>query len=175
MLNFFDFIINTLQPLATEIIAFIAIISFVNNRWFWWQSNRPIVSALVETHSAGNIATMFNLTVLNSGSRPAINIKLTIDDYQEFEKCIENLDNNMIEHITRCFSEYATIPLLINGEKKSNSFGTTSIQEEDNIWKYGSSFSITINYKDLENKKYKSKLVLHIKDSKAFAGGSWSE
>jgi hypothetical protein len=117
MPDYFYSIINTLQPLATEIIAFLAIVGFFNTRWLWKESNRPIVSALVETHSAGNVATMFNLTVINSGSRPAINIKLTIDDYKEFEKCIQNSDNKMIEQITRCFSEYATISLLINGEK----------------------------------------------------------
>ena len=51
---------NTLQPLATEIIALVAILGFFNTRWLWKQTNRPIVSAFVETDSdsSGNIATM---------------------------------------------------------------------------------------------------------------------
>ena len=173
MLETLHLIINTLQPIATEIIAVVAILGFFNTRWLWKQTNRPIVSAFVETHSAGNIATMFNLIIVNSANRPAIDIKLTIDDYEEFEECIANQDPKMIEKISICFEDYATIPLLINGEKKSNSFGLTSIKKEQNIWKYGSSFSITINYKDLERKKYQSSISLYIKDSEAFAGCSW--
>ncbi|MEO0927133.1 MAG: hypothetical protein AAFY63_14800 [Cyanobacteria bacterium J06643_13] len=42
------------------------------------------------------------------------------------------------------------IPLLINGNKVSNSFGITSVNEKDDMWKYGSYFSIAIEYKDLE-------------------------
>ena len=80
-----------------------------------------------------------------------------------------------MDYITICFSEDAVIPLLINGEKRTNYFGTTSIKDEQNIWIYGSSFPITIDYQDLDNKKYRSKLVLFIKDSKAFAGSSWGK
>ncbi|GAB4534363.1 MAG: hypothetical protein Tsb0014_20490 [Pleurocapsa sp.] len=168
-------LINILQPVATEIIAIVAILGFFNTRWLWKQTNRPIVSAFVETHSAGNVATMFNFIIVNTGNRPAIDIKLTIDNKQEFKECIANPENEMTEYIFGCFENSAIIPLLIDGEKRSNSFGLTSIKKEQNIWKYGSSFSITINYKDLEKKQYQSKLSLYIKDSESFAGSSWKE
>ena len=126
-------IIKDLQPVASEVIALIVVIGFFNTRWIWRQSNRPIVSALVETYSSGNVATLFNLTVINSGNRPATDIKLSIDNNRKFKKCIKSTDKDRIEQITRCFSEDATIPLLINGENKSNSFGNTSIKKEENI------------------------------------------
>ena len=175
MLNSFYPIIKSLQPIASEVIALVAVIGLFNTRWIWRQSNRPIVSAVVETHSSGNVATLFNLAVINSGNRPATDIKLTIDNYHEFEKCIKTTDQRTVEQITRCFSKDATIPLLINGEKKTNYFGTTSTKKEQDIWIYGSFFSITIDYGDLEKKRYKSELVLFIKDSKAFASGSWGK
>lgn len=84
-------IVKDLQPIASEVIAIVAVTGFFNTRWVWRQSNRPIVSALVETHSSGNVATLFNLTIINSGNRPATNIKLSIDDYREFEKCFKNI------------------------------------------------------------------------------------
>ena len=117
---------------------------------------------------------MFNLVIANTGNRPAIDIKLTIDNQEKFKECIENLEHQLIDNIFRCFEEDATIPLLINGETRSNLFGLISRKTEENLWKYGSSFSITINYKDLEKNKYQSSLSLYIKNSKYFAGSSWS-
>ena len=37
-----------LNPIATEVIALFAVLGFWNTRQPWQQSNRPIVSALVE-------------------------------------------------------------------------------------------------------------------------------
>ena len=174
MLNNLHSIIIILQPIATEIIALVAVLGFFSTKWRWTQSNRPIISALVETYSSGNIATCYNLTIINSGNRPAINIKLTINDYQKFKECTDNKNEEIIEPIVRCFNRNAIIPLLVNGDKISNWFGTTSVKKEENTWKYGSSFPISITYGDLEDRKYKSKLVLYIKNSKAFADSSWS-
>lgn len=175
MLENFYSVTKALQPMATVIISMMAVLGFLNARWLWRQTNRPIVSALIETHSAGNVGVLFNIVVLNTGNRPAIDIKLTIDDHEEFNQCIKNQDHQLAESISRCFDSETIIPLLVNGEKVFNEFGSTSIKPEQNLWQYGSSFSITINYKDLERNKYKSKLTLYIKDSKAFAGSYWED
>ena len=173
MIHSFSTIAREFQPIATDIIAVVAVSNFFNARSLWKQSNRPIVSALVETNSSGNIATFFDITVINSGNRPAINIELEIDDYTEFKNCIKTENNESIEDIIRCFDKNSVIPLLINGKTTTNSFGLTSVKKEQNFWNYGSNFSITIKYRDLEGNRYKSKLTLYIKDSSAFAGGSW--
>lgn len=174
MLENFYLVTKALQPMATVIISMMAVLGFLNTRLLWQKSNRPIVSALVKTHSSGNMGISFNLIVLNTGNRPAIDIKLTIDNEDEFNQCIENHNHPLAESITRCFDLETIIPLLVNGEQISNGFGNTSIKPEQNLWKYGSSFSITIDYKDLERKQYKSKLTLYIKSSEGFAGSSWT-
>jgi len=104
---------NTLQPLATEIIALVAVLGIFNTRSLWKQTNRPIVSAFVETNSSGNIATMFNLIIANTGNRPAIDVKLTIDNKEEFTECIENSEHIMIKSIFRCFEDEAKKQSLI--------------------------------------------------------------
>jgi hypothetical protein len=47
---------------------------------YWSKSFRPIVTVMVKTHLSGNIATTFNLEILNSGSLPAKNIQLKAND-----------------------------------------------------------------------------------------------
>lgn len=175
MLDQLQLIIDVLDPVTHWIIALVAVVGIFNTRWIWKQTNRPIISALVETESIGNMMSTFNLTVVNSGNRPATNIRLTIDDYEEFKKCLaKKVEDPLINSINRCFSEDGTIPLLINGEKRTNSFGLISENKEHNTWNYGSSFNISIAYKDLKQKKYKSNLALFIKHTDAFAAGSWS-
>ncbi len=120
MLETLHLIINTLQPIATEIIALVAILGFFNTRLLWKQTNRPIVSAFVETHSTDNRDLRFNLIIANTGNRPAIDIKLTIDNKDKFKECIENSEHEMIDYIFGCFEDYATILLLINGKIISN-------------------------------------------------------
>ena len=173
-----NFIIS-INPLAIEVIALFNILTFLNTRQLWQQSNRPIVSALVETYTSGNTSILYNLVIINSGNRPATNVKLNINNENEFKKCftqkIDDLDNGVVRGIKRCFSEEGFIPLLLNGEKKTNSFGITSKIKDDNLWIYKSSFFVTIRYNDLEGKQYKSLINLQIKDSNAFAGSSWSD
>lgn len=168
---------ETLRTLFMRIATLVAVFSFFNTIRLWRQSNRPIVSASVETHSAGNIATIYKLLVINSGNRPAVNIRLKLKlETEDFKKCItQEITDSRVESIRRCFSNEGVIPLLINGDNISNSFGLTSIKPEQDVWKYGSLLPIEIQYQDLEGKKYISKLTLVIKYSKAFAGGEWAE
>ena len=168
---------ETLRTVFMGIAALVAVFSFFNTTRLWRKTNRPIVSAFVKTESAGNVATMYSLLIINSGSRPAVNIRLNLKiDMGEFKELItQELDNPNVEAILKCFDDEGEIPLLINQEATSNYFGITSIRPEDNIWNYGSSFPVEIIYRDLEGKKYTSRLSLVIKYSKAFAGMEWVE
>lgn len=170
MLENFYLVTKALQPMATVIISMMAVLGFLNTRLLWKQTNRPIVSALVETNTSGNMGIFFDLVVINSGNRPAIDINLSIDSEEEFNKCIKSNNSSSIKSVRRCFDENPVIPLLINGEKTSNFFESTHINSEQNFWNYGSSFSMTINYQDLERKKYQSKITLYVKSSEGFAG-----
>ncbi|MEM8808093.1 MAG: hypothetical protein AAGF01_18895 [Cyanobacteria bacterium P01_G01_bin.38] len=168
---------ETLRTVFMGIATLVAVFSFFNTTRLWRKANRPILSAFVETHSAGNVATMYNLLIINSGNRPAVNVCLDLKlSDEDFRKCItQEIDNSGVEAILKCFNVEGTIPLLIDGDKRSNYFGLTSSKSEDNIWRYGSSLPIEITYQDLEGEKYVSALNLVVKYSKAFAGMEWSD
>lgn len=163
------------------IISGIALVISFLSLWFarknWLQSNRPIVSAAVETHAAGNESIAYNLVVANTGSRPAVNVRLYAAPH-DIEKCmapwVENFkgENTTYAHVLRCFSADGEIPLLINGKNMTNSFGY-SCGGEQTFWRYGATLCISINYSDLEGRKYCASQLLRIKDSAAFAGGMW--
>ncbi|WP_088892792.1 hypothetical protein [Leptolyngbya ohadii] len=165
---------ETLRTIFTGIATSVAVFSFFNTTRLWRKTNRPIVSAFVETDSAGNVATMYNLLIINSGNRPAVNIRLKLKI--EIEKLVtQELNNPNVQAILECFGDGSEIPLLINPGNTSNYFGITSMKPEDNIWKYGVSFPIEIVYWDLEGRRYTSKQRLVIKYSKAFAGMEWKQ
>lgn len=168
---------ETLRTVFMGTATLVAVASFFNTTRLWRKANRPILSAFVETYSTGNVATMYNLLVINSGNRPAVNIalKLKLSD-EDFKKCItQEINNRNVQSILRCFNIEETIPLLIDGDRISNYFGLTSTQPKDNVWRYGSSLPIEITYQDLEGNKYISVLTLVVKYSKAFAGMEWSD
>ncbi len=52
---------ETLRTIFMGVTALIAVLSFYNTLKLWRQTNRPIVSAFVETDSSSNIATTYNL------------------------------------------------------------------------------------------------------------------
>jgi hypothetical protein len=168
---------ETLRTVFTGIATLVAVFSFFNTTRLWKKANRPILSAFVETHSTGNVATTYKLLIINSGNRPAVNVYLDLKlSDEDFKKCItQEMNNPGVEAIIKCFNIEGTIPLLIDGDKISNYFGLTSSKSEDNIWRYGSSLPIEITYQDLEGNKYVSALTLVVKYSKAFAGMEWSD
>lgn len=163
------------------IVSTLALVVSLISLWFarksWLQSNRPIVSAIVETHAGGNESIAYNLAVTNTGNRPAVNVLLSVD-----VKAIEDCMAQWVEKIRgpgttyvqvmRCFSEEGEIPLLLNGNTMTNSFAYTT-GDDHTFWRYGASLPIKISYSDLDGRKYSTSQVIRIKDSAAFAGGMW--
>jgi hypothetical protein len=168
---------ETLRTVFMGISTLVAVFSSFNTTRLWRKGNRPILSAFVETDSTGSMGVLYNLLIINSGNRPAVNVYLDLKlSDEDFKKCItQEMNDPKVEAILQCFTTGAMIPLLIDGEKKSNYFGLTSTQPENNVWKYESFLPIEINYQDLEGKKYVSTLTLVVKYSKAFAGTEWSQ
>lgn len=166
-------VFNFFGTVFTGLIALMSVFTYNSTRELWQQGNRPIISAMVETNKSGNKAITYDLTVINSGSRPATNIKLHLSNKESFQQCLTENKSSLSNSILRCFDENTVIPLLVNGEKISNSFGATSSESKDSTWKNGSAFDIKITYQDLEGKNYRSRVRLFIKDSQAFAGGKW--
>ena len=173
MSNLLKGIEYTLPVVSSAVIAVVATIGQFITLRLWRKTNRPIVSAIVETHAGGNISVMYNLVVVNSGNRPATEIRLkTKEDILSYTH-EQNSESNFMTSIYSCFHENAMIPLLLNGESTKNSFGFTKNPENKRGWIYGSSFPIQIVYKDLDGRKYRSKVNLVIRYSKAFAGTEW--
>lgn len=157
----------------------LSIVSIVIAWWNWRQSNRPIVVATIRTHSGGNVAILYDLVVLNAGTRPAVNVRLDTTESQ-LAACLAqpelvSTEKPLWREAVRCFSEEGTIPLLVHGTEAKNSFGYTGdAGGKGSFWKYRGRFSIRILYDDLDGNSYTSRQVLIIQDSSGFADGSWS-
>lgn len=140
----------------------------------WRESYRPIVTARVVTHSSGNIGAALNLLVENTGTRPARNIRLTVDETVLNEAFDPNSANRYREGVRACFSEKFEIPVLANGASVSNAFGLIS-KNEQNTWQWQSRLPIRIKYEDLGGRKFKHDLNLFVANNKGFASGAWHE
>ncbi|HEY0320444.1 MAG TPA: hypothetical protein VGC66_05680 [Pyrinomonadaceae bacterium] len=150
----------------------VSVISFYFSVKSWRESNRPIVTVRVTAANGGEEGTPLNLVVENTGSRPAKNIRLTVDNEELEELLAEQVDEIWRKHITRCFSERAIIPILGNGKSVSNTFGWLSGNSKS-AWRGEVRFNVQISYKDLDGRKYEHTNPLLVADDTGFAGGFW--
>jgi hypothetical protein len=100
----------------------------------WRESNRPIVTARVATHSDGNRGAALNLIVENTGTRPARNVCLVVEEAKLAEAFDPALDDDSRAAIRACFALKFAIPVLANQASVSNAFGFLS-HTEQNEWK----------------------------------------
>ncbi|PZV26186.1 MAG: hypothetical protein DCF12_10970 [Snowella sp.] len=127
------------------------------------------------TAQSGNRNNCYNLVVFNTGNRPALNVCLYAEKKDINDILLENINpqnESLVNGIKRCFSKDTVIPLLINGENVSNSFGTTG---HDGVLIYKSKLKIKINYEDFYKNKYSYEQILVVTTSEAFADSSWSK
>lgn len=154
------------------IAMFISLLSYLFTMRPWYETYRPIVTARIETHASGNMATASDIVVYNTGNRPATNISLRTDK-KVLEKAFgENTSETLKMEILSCFSDEGIIPLLQPGNSILNGFGMTG--KDESTLKYGSRIPITIEYKDLNGRKFKSNQTLLFKDPEFFAGSGWA-
>lgn len=141
----------------------------------WRRSNRPVVTAFIQEHAPGNLATAFNLVVSNTGARPATNVRLHVSA-DEIEKLFDpKVEALRRESIKTTFSVESEIPLLRNAEELTTSFGAVTSEPHNKPWlRYGSVASILITYKDLDGRAFKSRLPLKVYTRRGFGGGTWS-
>lgn len=156
------------------IALLLSVFSYFFTRRSWFENNRPIITAEIRTHSAGNMAITYNILVHNTGNRPAADILLTTDE-QSINKLLAKPSALSAEkEIRRIFSADGEIALLHSGKTVSNGFGHTSGDEKSPL-NYGVKLPIKITYKALSGKKYTTKQNLILKDSEFFAGSGWDE
>jgi hypothetical protein len=154
----------------------VSVISLCATSFFWFQSNRPIVTAFVEEFedASGNIATIFNLKVSNTGTRPATRVRLVAMAHDVESLVDSGAEERERQSIRACFAGEAEIPLLRNGEELVTAFG--SYQNGKPPWlNYGRAIMIAVEYRGIQGlRKYKSRMPLKIYARTGFGGSSWS-
>jgi hypothetical protein len=162
---------DTLIAITALLVSVIALAVSV---YFWKKSFRPIITAAVRTHAAGNNLIAFNLVIMNSGTIPAKHIKITA-----LEKDIEGAlgaeaTPEKKEAWLKCFNPDTEIHILQNGEKTSCSFGTSQTNNLG-FWKYGPTIPVSIKYQGWFGKNYEQVQTLCIVDSDSFTGLRWGD
>lgn len=153
--------------------AIVAILSFYFAIKSWRESNRPIVVARVTTRKGGNMGTLLDLILENTGNRPAKNVRLTVKRADLDSALSGQRDNPLRSAIERCFSEETFLPILENGRRVSNSFGLIGVPGRGSTWIANSVLSIHLYYEDLDGRKYHHEIPLLIADDTGFAGTFW--
>ncbi|MBX8826892.1 hypothetical protein [Ochrobactrum sp. SFR4] len=158
-----------------EIIATIAVIisvlAFAHTLIAWRRSFRPIVTAMVRTAQSGELSTIYNLVLLNSGSIPAKNITLHIHDQGQLEASLLYADETNRSRFLACFEPNTKISVLHNGASVSCSFGFTGVNT--GFWKPGAKFTIRIRYEGWFSHTYCEYQIIKIVDSNSFTGRYW--
>lgn len=168
---------NTAVDIKTIILVFafvLSILSFLFTRRSWVESNRPIITAEIITHAAGNEGIAYDILVHNTGNRPAANIQLKAEEKYINKLLASGCSESIKNDINNIFSPRVEISILHDGESVSNAFGHTSSTDSSSL-NYGVKFPITITYRGLGRKKFKTKQKLIVKDSEYFAGSGWSK
>ncbi len=162
-----------------EIIPIVALIvslcSLLISLDVWRRSFRPIVSAAVKTHAAGNVLIAYDLVILNSGTRPARNIRIrpvgnSLDAALGRDATADNRQRWLA-----CFDQ--TIPVLQPNERVSCSFGTTQVNDTG-FWKHKATIRIRLIYEEWLGgfmRRYPEEQDIQIVSSESFTGFSWGD
>ena len=129
---------STALPISicSLLVSFLSFLFSVNH---WRHSFRPIVSAMVKTHQAGNVSIAYDLVVLNSGTLPARNIRITAEPASLNAAFGNDASDENKQRWLAAFDR--TIYLLHNGDKISCAFGMTQANDTG-FWKYDATISI---------------------------------
>ncbi len=162
--------------LAIAVAAFIAsLASLYFTRVNWIQSNRPVVTAFVTEHRAGNVAATFNLVLANTGTRPAVRVQLVASP-ETVKKLLEHdAAEKHVQMIQSVFEPKSEVALLRNGEELTTSFGAFTPDGSAGWLNYGAEVDIEVRYQDLDGRSFVSKQPLKVYARDGFGGGSWDD
>lgn len=113
----------------------------------------------------------YSLQIMNSGSIPAKNIKLSV--------CENELDKSLGGDATAAHRKRwieainsNTIHILQNGDVTKCAFGTSRANDKG-FWKYGADIAFTIRYEGWFGHAYRDIQKVKIQDSASFTGFAW--
>jgi len=161
-----------MDTIVALIALIVSILSFAYSFYFWRRSFRPIVTAAVRTHSGGNVAIVYDLVLLNSGTIPAKNVKIKPDQSSLTLAFGKDATSANKTRWLAAFDDTNAISIIHNGASVSCSFGTSQA-EDAGFWKYDSKISVIIEYEGWFGKKYKQCQEVQILDSDSFTGFKW--
>jgi hypothetical protein len=136
----------------------------------WRRTARPVVAVAVKTHAGGNVAILYDLVVVNSGSMPAKNVKLIAEPNSLAAALGADATPANRDGWLSCFD--FVIPVLLNNDKTSCSFGTTEANDRG-FWKYKAIIDVDVVYEG-RWRTYRDKQRLRILDTDSFTGHHWS-
>ncbi len=145
----------------------ISIASFIFAVLSWRESHRPIVTARISSDLGGNVATPAELVIENTGNRPAVNVRLSVDHQQLDSALAVGDDHPQRRSIERCFDSKTFIPVLANAKCVKNSFGL--VAGEKPTWRYKSVIDVTITYRDLRGRRFRNTVPIWLVDNRDFA------
>lgn len=153
------------------IALIVSILSLSMSLYFWRQQFRPIITLAVRTESSGNIAIAYSLHVKNSGSIPAKNISLTIDESSSIDALGNDATDGNLERWLRAVNK-SQIHILQNGDTVTCSFGTSEVND-NGFWKYGAVVKVKIKYFGWFGREFIERQSIKIQDSNSFTGYMW--
>jgi hypothetical protein len=162
----------TIDSAVALIALIVSILSFAYSFYFWRRSFRPIVTAAVKTDAGGNVVITYNLVVLNSGTIPAKNVRLSVDPDSLARALGQDANDENRKTELACFDSECAIAIIHNNDRVSCSFGDTGASDTG-FWKYGSKLAIIIRYQGWFGKKYEQAQEIQIVDSESFTGYMW--
>ncbi|MBZ9815271.1 hypothetical protein [Mesorhizobium sp. CA7] len=159
---------------VATVALIVSAVAFGFSIFFWYRQFRPIVTAMVKTHSGGNMGIAYDLVVLNSGSIPARDVWLEVADSGALDAAFgSGADDDNKKDWLLCFNAKDMIPVLHNGAQVSCSFGHTKSADRG-FWKAGAEFPIRIHYRGWFGKSYFGEPhMLRIVDTDSFTGFMW--
>jgi hypothetical protein len=143
--------------------------------YFWTRSHRPILTVAVKTHPGQEEGPIrYDLVILNSGTVPANNLSITVDDIALNAAFGLGATEYLKRDIFAVFGK--TIPSVQNGERLVvGPFGYTNGMAAG-FWKYNAIIPIAIryNFKGLFGWwPHKQEQTIQIVDSETVTGYSW--
>ena len=119
------------------------------------------------------MSIIYNLEVLNSGTIPAKNIHIKVEEKDVNAALASSEYNDRKKEWLSCFDPECVIPVLQNGTRVSCSFGLTRA-DNAGFWKCGAAIPVVVEYQGWFGVKYTEPQVIYIRDSDSFTGYMWS-
>jgi hypothetical protein len=161
--------------IAISLVALlVSIITLGVSIHFWLRQFRPLVTVAVRTASASPMMIAYKLEVMNSGTIPAKDIALSVDEGSLAGALGADATPDNKARWLACFTPHPLIRILHNGSSTSCSFGTTKASNAG-FWKTRAQIAIKIKYEGWFGKRYLECQVVEIVDSGSFTGFMWGD